>query len=92
MTAVQKNILSKLLHGYSFAGNQTYGFRLYDENMNVQDTFTYRTYFKMRKLLRKDKSGRFVLDKRKVRSLHGKSWIKKEYKKQLHVQQLAQQT
>ncbi|MEQ1678416.1 MAG: hypothetical protein ABL876_17105, partial [Chitinophagaceae bacterium] len=54
-------------------------FRLRDKDINPLRKFSYSTYFRIRKLLRKDNHGYLVLDKNKVRQQSGHTWVKKYY-------------
>lgn len=81
MTAKQKDIVRKLLDGHSIVGTPRHGFRLRDQKQNVVAKFNYNTFFRIKHLLRKHKSG-FVIDKNKVRQQHGNSFEKQLYKKQ----------
>lgn len=80
MTETQKYIIDMLLDGCTIYGSQ-HGFRLRDAQNNVVKKVNPRTWRQIKRLCRKEKSGLFVLDKRAVRSLHGGSWVKKQYKK-----------
>lgn len=80
MTAKQKDIVRKLLVGYNIIGNSAYGFRLRDQGQNVVLKFNYKTFFRIKDLLRKQKDC-FVINKSKVRQLHGRSFAKQLYKK-----------
>lgn len=79
MTQLQKEIIQKLLLGYNIAGNPRYGFRLRSPEQHVCRKFSYKTFFKIKNLLRK-KGPVFLINKSKVRQLHGKSFAKTEYK------------
>ncbi len=79
MTDLQKEIVAKLLLGYNIAATGANGYRLRSPEQQVCKKVSVKTFQKLRKLLRKT-GGVFVINKNKVRQLHGKSWIKKEYK------------
>jgi hypothetical protein len=79
MTELQQDILSKLLLGYNIVGNEKYGYRLRTPDHQVSAKISYRTFYPLKKLLRKNK-GLFVINKSKVRQLHGNCFTKKQYK------------
>jgi hypothetical protein len=81
MTAKQKDIIRKLLDGYTIVGNSAYGFRLRDQKKNVAIKFSYKTFFRIKHPLRKHKDC-FLVDKNKMRQMHGSSFAKQLYKKQ----------
>jgi len=81
MTSLQKAIVKNLLEGATIANCKSSGFRLRTHNGSVIAKFYSPTFYSLKKYLRKEKSGLFVINKNEVRQLHGKSWIKKEYKK-----------
>lgn len=78
MTSLQKSILEWLLEGGSISGNQKYGYRLKDSAGNPLVKFNHRTFYSLKDHLRFDK-GNYRLDKKFVRSLSKKYWIKKMY-------------
>jgi len=80
MTDFQKDIIEKLLLGYNIASSGRSGFRLRSPQNSVAKKFSSATFDKIKKYLRK-KDLVFVADKKMIRSLHGKSWVKKQYKK-----------
>lgn len=80
MTQLQKDIIQKLLLGYNIYGNSKYGFRLRSPEHHVCMKFGYKTFFKIRDLLRRQGSI-FFINKNKVRQLHGKTFAKTQYKK-----------
>lgn len=79
MTDAQKHIKTSLLNGCSIYGHQR-GFLLRGTENNFVQKVNPRTYRQVKRYLRKEKSGLFVIDKRKVRSEHGNTWIKQQYK------------
>lgn len=79
MTKIQKDIIQKLLEGYNVYGNPSYGFRLRSPEMHAHLRFGIRTFYKIRPLLRKS-NGVFLINKSKVRQLHGKTFTKRQYK------------
>jgi hypothetical protein len=81
-TPLQRQIASLLLEGCSVSGSTRYGYRVHDAGMNPVARINARTFYKVASLCRKQ-NGRMVIDKRIVRSLHGRAWIKKQYKKSL---------
>jgi hypothetical protein len=80
MTQLQKEIVEKLLLGYNIAGNAKYGFRLRSPEHHVCRKFSYKTFYRLKDLLRK-KGPVFLINKNKVRQLHGKTFAKSEYNK-----------
>jgi len=79
MTDAQKILITNLLAGCSIYGHQR-GFLLRGTENNFLRKINPRTYRQVKQYLRKEKNGLFVIDKRKVRSEHGNSFIKKTYK------------
>lgn len=79
MTDLQKEIIQKLLLGYNIYGNPRYGFRLRSPELHPCRRFSYKTFLSIQNLLRK-KGSVFLINKNKVRQLHGKSFAKQEYK------------
>jgi hypothetical protein len=79
MTELQKFIISKLLLGYNIAGSASYGYRLRSPEQLVCRKFSRKTFRSFSKLLSK-RGGVFMINKNKVRQLHGKSWVKQQYK------------
>jgi hypothetical protein len=81
MTPIQKDIMEKLFAGGSIAAyNGKY--RLRDSKHSPVRSFAFSTFHRVRKLLRKHKTGVLVLDKRMVKKLSGHNWVKKYYKEQ----------
>lgn len=78
MTPLQKYIIEALFAGGNIAGYNRQ-FRLRDKQFNPLRTFTYSTYYRLRKLCRKNKYGYMVIDKNKVRKQSGHTWVKKYY-------------
>lgn len=79
MTPVQKKVMTTLLNG----GCITFGYRVLDHNKNPVARIREKTFKGFKKLLRK--SGNvYLLNKKKVRSEHGNSFINKQYKKLLN--------
>ena len=75
------DIGKKLLSGYTIAHCGPSGIRVRDTKGNPVEKISEKTYLSLRnKLMRKTKSGLFVIDKRKVRSLHGNCIVKRVYK------------
>lgn len=87
MTSLQKAIVLSLLDGCNIANSSRDGFRLRTPQAHVISKFYAQTFNSIRPLLRKEKNGLYVLDKRHVRTLHGQAWVKKEYKKKLKSKQ-----
>ncbi len=78
MTPLQKEVILGLLEGGSISGNSKYGYRLKDRSGNPVSKFTYRTFHSLRPHLRMEK-GRFVINRKFIRSLSKRYWIKKMY-------------
>lgn len=78
MTQLQQNILAWLLTGGSIAGNDKYGFRLRDEKNNVIHKFSSRTFACIKEYTRRE-HGVFVANKKYIRSLSRRWWVKQEY-------------
>lgn len=89
MTKLQKTIIEWLIEGGSISGNQKYGYRLKDKLGNPLLKFNYRTFYSIKEHLRLEK-GNFVLNKKYVRGLSKRYWIKKIYLKRLKEKKLAQ--
>lgn len=90
MTSLQKKILVQLLEGGSITGNEKYGYRLKDVAGNPLTKFSYRTFYTLKDHLRFEK-GHYRLNKKYVRSLSKKYWIKKLYLRYLNKQKLIRQ-
>lgn len=80
MTPLQKQIAQELLQGGNIAQCFTSGYRLRDGTHRGIRRFSAPTFSTLKKFLRKEKSGLYVLNKNKVRQERGNSWIKKQYK------------
>lgn len=78
MTDVQKILIDQLLAGCSIYSHHR-GFLLRSGTSFVKK-INPRTWRKVKYYTRKGKDGLFVVDKRKVRSEHGNTYIKKTYK------------
>ncbi|MFV0604566.1 MAG: hypothetical protein ACK5NK_01875 [Niabella sp.] len=78
MTPLQKTILQWLLEGGAISGNPKYGYRLKDKAGNPILKFNHRTFYSIKDHLRFEK-GHYVLNKKYIRSLSKKYWIKKIY-------------
>lgn len=83
MSPEQKYIIELLLEGYTIAGNREYGIRLRTPDCRVVRKINERTWDKLKDILRREKSGLIVIDKRKVRQLHGNCIVKRIYKQKL---------
>ncbi|MBK7099484.1 MAG: hypothetical protein IPH58_15630 [Sphingobacteriales bacterium] len=78
MTPLQRKIFEALLSGGKISGNPKYGYRLKDSKANPLLKFSHRTFFQIKHFLRMEKS-QFVLNKKEVRSLSKKYWLKQRY-------------
>lgn len=81
MTSLQKTIVLSLLEGCNIADCKTNGYRLRTRENCVIAKFYEPTFYSLKKFLRKEKNGLYVINKKALRSLHGKTWMKREYKK-----------
>lgn len=88
MTEAQKNLVTDLLDGMyllpTINRRGTHVYKLYRGNMNPVRYVKQKTVDNppIWSVLKRDKkTDRITLNKSKVRQLHGKSFIKKEYKK-----------
>lgn len=83
MNATVIDIALKLLKGYTIAHCGSSGIRVRDNNGNPVCKISERVYYLLRnELMRKDKkTGLHVIDKRKVRGLHGNCKVKRSYRK-----------
>ena len=81
MTTNQKTIGKHLLQGANIACCYSSGYRLRTSNHSPIMSFHKDTFKVFKPLLRKEKSGLLVLNKNKVRQLHGAAWLKVEYNK-----------
>lgn len=88
MTNFQKNIVNKLLTGCFIVNSKSSGFRVLTQEKHVCLKFDLDTFYALQQYLRKKKNV-YVLNKKAIRSLHGGTWIKKQYKKQLRGEQLS---
>ncbi len=79
MTTLQKDTIIKLLIGYTIAASGANGYRLRSPQAHVCRKISVKTFQRLHSLLRKNK-GVFVINKHAVRKLHGKTFIKKEYR------------
>lgn len=85
MTSQQKFIITKLLEGCTIFSAGPGKIRLRDPEGRPIGKVTYRTFYWLnRNLLRKQK-GLFVINKTKVRQLHGNSFAKRLYKGKVEV-------
>lgn len=89
MTSLQKNILEWLIEGGSISGNQKYGYRLKDKAGNPLAKFNHRTFYSLKEHLRFD-NGHYRLNRKYVRSLSKRYWIKKIYLQYLKNKKLSQ--
>jgi RNA:NAD 2'-phosphotransferase (TPT1/KptA family) len=80
MTEVQKYITKALFAGSFLVKTQSESYTLYDGNANP---IARRLQIgkALRNVVKRDNKKRFVISRKDVRKLHGKSWIKQYYKK-----------
>lgn len=91
MTSLQKTILEWLIEGGSISGNQKYGYRLKDSVGNPLAKFNHRTFYALKDHLRLD-HGNYRLDKKYVRGLSKRYWIKKIYLEYLKKKRMLSQS
>lgn len=82
MTNVTKALITNLMDGCSIYTHPL-GLYLRGTENNFIRKINPRTYRQVKRYLRKRQDGLFAIDKRRVRSEHGNTWIKQQYKKQL---------
>jgi hypothetical protein len=82
MTKTQLHIADLLLRGHYIRGISS-GYRVYAPNVMPVAKLGDGTFRRLKDLLRKDKQGRWLIDKRAIRRLNGNAGIKKLYKKLL---------
>lgn len=79
MTEIQKIALTTLLHNGDVSGNAKYGYRVRDVNHNPVLRISAGHFKKIKNVLRYKKNV-WVLNKMAVRRMHGKAWLKQQYK------------
>jgi hypothetical protein len=78
-TELHKEVIRILLQDGYIVGNEKYGYRVRSPEHLVLRKFGVKTFTSLKPLLRlKEKT--WLLDKRIVRQLHGRHWIKTFYK------------
>lgn len=80
MTKTQLCIVGYLLNDANIASYRSGKYRLRDDNNCVILTMTAATFRAIKPLLRSTKNALFVIDKNKVRQLHGNDLVKRKYK------------
>lgn len=90
MTGLQKTIIEWLLEGGTIYGNQKYGYRLKDKSGNPLAKFNYRTFYSLKEHLR-FVNGYYILNRKYIRGLSKRYWIKKIYIKHLENKKLIQE-
>lgn len=80
MTSIEKEIIRVLLSGGSIAHNGISGIRLRDKKFNPVRNVTPRRFNIMKDLLKKNKSGMWLISPRAILKLRANSWVKKQYK------------
>ena len=80
MTSTEKRIIRELLKGGSIAHNGISGIRLRDRKFNPVQRVTPRRFYLLKDLLKKNKTGLWVLSPKDILKLRGNSWVKKQYK------------
>lgn len=91
MTHLQKQTLLLLLKGGSIAAGSN-GFRVRNSKHLVELKIKSSSFHTIKYLLRKTKDGLFVMNRTEVRKLHGKSWVKVQYQKQLKLEKSSEKT
>lgn len=80
MTPAQKHIIGLMLKEHTIVHLGSSGIRLRDKAGNPVTKVSSRTFRKIKDILKKSKKGMWVISPREVLRLHGKSWIKQQYK------------
>ena len=80
MTSTEKRIIRELLKGGNIAHNGISGIRLRDRKFNPVQKVTPRRFYLLKDLLKKNKTGLWVLSPRAILKLRANSWVKKQYK------------
>jgi hypothetical protein len=84
MTSTQKNFVKLMMTpGHYALPRQARGVQklaIYKGNQVLVRQFIIGTVKEFRELFKKDRAGRMTINLTKVRQLHGKSWVKKQYK------------
>jgi len=80
MTALQKIIIGKLIEGHTIAAVGPGQIRLRDESGNPVLKISGNTFYVLKRDYLRKKKGLFLMDLRKVRSMHGNAFAKKFYK------------
>lgn len=80
MTFIEKEIIRVLLSGGSIAHNGISGIRLRDNKFNPIRNITPRRFYLLKDLLKKNKTGLWVLSPKDILKLRANSWVKKQYK------------
>lgn len=81
MTQSQKNIITQLLLGGEIAHLGPSGIRLKDSAGNPIAKLNAKTFRALRDIIKRNKKHAWVISKAAVIKLHGKTWVKKEYKR-----------
>lgn len=80
MTAIQKIIIGKLIQGHTIAAAGPGQIRLRDESGNPVLKISGNTFYILKRDFLRKKKGLFLVDLRKVRSMHGNTYAKRFYK------------
>lgn len=88
MTDNQKDLVRRLLAG-AYVVKVHGSYKLYEGNMSPVMWLRSDALRGPLEELLVDKDGRLVISRKAIRSLHGKTWIKQYYKRQLQARQEA---
>jgi hypothetical protein len=80
MTPAQKHIIGLLLKEHTIVHLGVSGIRLKDKAGNPITKVSPRTFRILKDILKKNKKGIWLISPREITRLHGKSWIKQQYK------------
>lgn len=80
MTRVQKIVITELLKGGNIAYMPKSGIRLRDKQANPVRKVSARTFHNLRDLMKKHKSGLWIISRAAIIKLPKNTWAKQEYK------------
>jgi hypothetical protein len=78
MTYLQRFILIRMLNGHNISGSGKYGYRLRSAEQLVVRKFYSKTFQDIKKYLRKHNDV-WLINKNKIRQMHGRSLVKQHY-------------
>ncbi len=79
MTDLQKKVFKELVAGGTIVVQGSSGYRVRNNNIEPIARLRQKTFNELKSVLRKTNFGTFIINKRAVRSLHGRCWHKKYY-------------